>query len=420
MKKLLLFLLLLPVSAHAARELQDAEIMKLNSYFSDANALLAKGDYSGALDKLTAILLKDPGNAVAREQIYQVAQLMNAGLGTMGQGPQRLTLNERADAVELAYRSLRKASPRVIERRLQEAAELETRKFYLLASQVYLSIIQLPKLDLEKKYQIEKRLRSANLKIDAKIETLPEGSRGLYREAFTLLSVGDLEGSVDGWLKYLEKHSRDTEVQKLLNTAEARAAIKEKENLKQAYAALEQEDSTKAATLFSELLKANPGNGEAAKGLEVAHQRTARAQKKETVDRMMAEAEVLIKKNKIYPAIQLLTGAVKEDPSDNRVLSMIQSVMQQAGSQKTVIVNHPVIQRVIVEKTADNAPEVVDARDMAKAETHYQKGLVYYSLRNYREAFTEWKAAVQFDPASRKITQALQRVQSDLQFEKSK
>ena len=64
------------------------------------------------------------------------------------------------------------------------------------------------------------------------------------------------------------------------------------------------------------------------------------------------------------------------------------------GSSKTVFVNRPVIQKVFVEKPADSAPERIQtAKDTGRAETHYQKGLVYYSLRNYREAFNEWKVA---------------------------
>ena len=63
------------------------------------------------------------------------------------------------------------------------------------------------------------------------------------------------------------------------------------------------------------------------------------------------------------------------------------------------------------------AKQTSAGQDSAKAEAHYQKGLVYYSLRNYREALNEFKQAVRYDPNSRKLTQALQRVQSDLQYE---
>ena len=58
---------------------------------------------------------------------------------------------------------------------------------------------------------------------------------------------------------------------------------------------------------------------------------------------------------------------------------------------------------------------VLTKQDSGMAEAHYQKGLVYYSRRNYRKALEEWKAATQIDPKSRKISQALERVQYDLQ-----
>ncbi len=390
----------------------------LNRSFMQANELLAKGDYSGAMDKLTAILLRDPGNGVAREQIYQIAQMMSANAASMGQMRSVFTPDERADAVELAYKSLRKASPRLLERRLQDAALQERRKFYLLACQIYISILQLPGLELEKKYQVEKRLRSASQKVDSKIETLPEESRATYREAFTLMNVGDWEGSVESWQKYVEKHPADTEVNKLLSSSEAKAILGEKEKLKQAYAALETLEIEKAEKLFDEALKINPNSAEASKGLEIAQQKGEQSQRTKFITGLLAKAERLAVDDKKYQALQILTGALKEDPSDQRVLSMIQNLMEQAGVQKTVIVTRPVIQRVVEKQ--EQADRAVAARDTGKAETHYQKGLVYYSLRNYREAFSEWKAAVQYDPNSRKISQALQRVQSDLQYEKSK
>src|SRR3989338_5499997 len=99
---------------YAARELEDPLAMTVNKDFAEANALFSKGDYPGAMDKLTAVLIKEPGNDIAREQIYQIAQLMRVNSGAMGQMSRPLSIDERADAVDLAYKSLRKTSPRLI------------------------------------------------------------------------------------------------------------------------------------------------------------------------------------------------------------------------------------------------------------------------------------------------------------------
>jgi len=406
---------------YAAKKLQDPDSPAVNKDFAEANALLSKGDYTGALDKLTAVLIKDPGNGIAREQVYQIAQLIGANAAMMSQIlPHPLSEDDRDDAVELAYKSLRKASPRMIERRLQEASIQEKHKHFLLACQAYLALLQLPGLELEKKYSIEKRLRAASQKVDTRIDNLAEDYRGFYREAFTLMNVGDWDGSVEGWQRFLDRGGKDPEVQKLLNLPEAKVVIREKDKINQGMLALRNGENDKAEGLFQEALKMNPNSSEAEKGMEQVRKAQDDSKKDEMVAKLVTDAEGLLHKNQKYRALQLLSEALKDNPSNRKVLAMIQDIMENPGAQKTVIVNRPVIQRVFVEKPAEKEEDKIQTvRDTGRAETHYQKGLVYYSLRNYREALNEWKVAVQYDPNSRKITQALQRVQSDLQFEKS-
>ena len=417
----LMMLSLLSAPALAAKRSPEAVMDRGRDDFIAANEMLTKGDYNGAMDRLTAVLIKDPGNGIAREQIYQIAQLMAVNAAVFEQIlPRRMTEDERADVVEIAYQSLRKTSPRQIERRLQAAERNEKRKYYLLACQNYVSMLTLPGLELETKYQIEKRLRAATQKVDAKIETLPEEIRSTYREAFTLMNLGDWESSIEDWQKYAQKSPTDAEVQKLLSIPEAVAVLREKGHLENAYTALQADDAKQSVALFEEALKANPNSSEAEKGLELARKRLEDERKARKVNDLLAAAEELLERKQKNKAVQALSDALRENPSDERALAMIQQVMESAGSAKTVVVNVPVMQRAPAPKPSDAVEKVLAARDGTKAETHYQKGLVYYSLRNYREAFNEFKVAVRYDPNSRKITQALQRVQSDLQFDNKK
>jgi len=387
-----------------------------------ANRLMKRGEYSEAMDYLTGVLIRDPGNGIAREQIYQISQLMTANAAVYEQIlPRPLAENERSEAVELAYQSLRKTSPQLLERRLQDAARCEKKKFYLLACQNYLSMLSQPGLELETKYRIERRLRSSSQKVDAKIQALREDARAVYREAFTLMNLGDWDSSVDEWRKYADMRPSDAEVRKLLTIPESVTVIRFKDRLSGGYAALEAGQSDKAASLFEEALRSNPNSVEAEKGLEQARKKADDLKKSKKVMQLLATAEDFLHRGKKTLAVQVLSQALKENPNDERALAMIQSVMESAGSVKTVIVTRPApAPRAVASLPAEALGQLASAEDSGKAETHYQKGLVYYSLRNYREAFNEFKLAVRYDPNSRKLTQALQRVQSDLQFEDKK
>ena len=116
--RLIWILSLLAAPALAAKKSPEAGLGQSRDDFIAANELLSKGDYNGAMDRLTAVLIKNPGNGIAREQIYQIAQLMAVNAAAFEQIlPRPMSENERADVVEVAYQSLRKTSPRQIERR---------------------------------------------------------------------------------------------------------------------------------------------------------------------------------------------------------------------------------------------------------------------------------------------------------------
>lgn len=129
----------------------------------------------------------------------------------------------------------------------------------------------------------------------------------------------------------------------------------------------------------------------------------------EKIRRDLAASERLLATGNYDGAVDRLTAALIKNPDNGAAREQIYQVAKLMAADKANLKrkNRPAEPKA--EARAAAAP------DSAKAETHYQKGLVYYSLRNYREAFNEFKLAVRYDPNSRKITQALQRVQSDLQ-----
>jgi tetratricopeptide (TPR) repeat protein len=232
----------------------------------EVNALILKGyrlmrtaKYGLAAEKLTEALILDPGNRTARVEMARLASILSADRA----GPDgrfSMSPDERTDIVNLAYTTLRKTSPNIIEKMILEAVNHEKKGDLLFATRTYLQILSLRGLDLERKYSVEKRLRDVSARSNSKIDRLPENIRGLYREAYTLLSVGDFEESIKIWSEYHKKSPADAEVKRLLSLPESETVLKQSQLLKQAREYLNEQNTEKAKEIFQAVLTVSPDN----------------------------------------------------------------------------------------------------------------------------------------------------------------
>lgn len=367
-------------------------------------------DYGDAVQKLTEVLVRDPENVVARQQIAR----LSARLTFNEARHDALSPEERTAIVNLAYQSLRKASPDQIESLVREARENERERNFILASRFYLQALSLPGLNLDTKYGIEKRFRKASLEVDAKINNLPEGLKGKYREAFTLMSVGEWHDSVETWMDCARGNPKDMELRKLLSLTEVKAMVSEINRLNEARAALDRQNFDEAKQIYRDILKRNPQSAEAQEGLKQLDAEAEAALRRERVAAMVEQAKQSIRQGRDMQALETLYAALKEDPTNPEVLETMKSVHSKNSGLRAAPPPAPEPAR-----PADKpkAAEKTVQRDPGRAEKHYQRGLVYYGLRKFQEAETEWKAALRFDSSHQKAIRALGRVQSDLQAE---
>jgi len=374
---------------------------------SEANFLMRSGNYGAAAEKIASVLMRRPGNEVAREEMLHLCRLMSAN-GSNNTNALPVSENERQEMVTLAYKSLRKTSPDKIGKMFLEASSYEKQNMHLLSCRTYLQMLSISGLDLDEKYNVEKKLRKASLRVNSKMESLPENVRGIYREAFTLMNVGDWEGSVGMWYTYSQSQSGDAEVRKLLSFPDSLIVVKGKRKSDEGNLALEAKNPELAKKCFEEALKINPNSQDAVKGLDIVK----RQSKREMVSKNVAKAEKMIQADRKFKAIELLSEALKEDPSDSRVLALLQQALDISEQKSTGIVSRVKTTRAQEPEKPDKT--IIALRNPEKAEAHYQRGLVYYGLRNFKEALNEWKLAVDFDPTYQKAVRALERVQSDL------
>ena len=384
--------------------------------------LAHKGLYGSAIKQFTRVLLRDPGNRLAREEVARLSLALKNGAERPSDGSAAISESERGEIVGLAYRALKKTSPDTIERMLAEAREYEKKQQNTLATRSYLKALGMEGLELENKHEIERRLRRASQFVDGKIEALPESTRGLFREAFTLMSVGDWENSVEIWQNFAAQTPEDREIQELLALPEAQAAIKQKHWVFQARFHVQRGEMDEAEVFFRKVMDNDPTSREAQVGIEkVAAMRAAR-RKDEVASGHITDAERYMKKGLQFKAIDSLLEALKEDPGNKPALDLLAEIQK---SETTLSASVPRRERSfssparadIIPVDMQSPAESSVIKNPAKAETHYQRGLVYYGLRNYREALSEWKMAVDYDPTFQKAVRALERVKTDLRQE---
>ncbi len=378
---------------------------------SVARQLIMKGDYVRATEILTQVLWTAPTNKKAKALLSRSVRMMNAKNSPESLDEADLTLDERAGIVSQAYRYLKKASPNVIQNYFKDARQHERRQLFILAARSYLQVLALSGLSLEMKYETEKELRKVDKKIDLKIESMPQSYRSIYRDAFTLMSVGDWRVAVERWDEYVRSNPHDGEIKKLLSQPDAEKIVSEARLLAEANSALIMDDFSKAEKLFKKTIELNPERQEAIKGLETLDDKINQKKRGEAVSGYMRKATQQAAAGENLKALETLYGAMKEDPTNPQIISIIQEV------HKNLKVNQGTVNFVRIPELKQERDVVQSVRDPAQGETHYQKGLVYYGLRKFSEAAGEWQQAVKFDPVNQKAIRALERVKSDLRTE---
>ena len=396
-----------------------AEKPMVTPMLKEAYNFMNKHDYGMAVRQFTKILTLDPGNPKAKEGLQSINNYIDA----QNSKEEVLSPLERNQILDTAYKSLKRTSPETMDKYIREAEQNERKGYNLLASRIYQETLTFPGLELEKKHDLERRLRKTSAKVDAKIITLPANHQALYREAFTLMSVGDQENSIIKWRQYYNVAKSDYELQKLLTLPESVKILKEKKAVLNAQKALKNNRLKLAYIIYKNVLASNPKNQEALQGINNIKEIHKQRKKTQIIAARIENAKKLSQSGEKFKALNLLLKTVRYDPN-NRDIYLLIGQLQSSISDKNNKVSKS-LERALQQQFQEKKPIVQEkqddksnvAVDVAKAENHYQRGLVYYGLRNFRGALSEWELAVKYDPKYEKARKALQRVRSDLRAE---